>query len=179
MNTDALETTCVDWKEETPCRSGMPFLGAVLFLFFAFPLQKKYLKNLPRFYRMRMNGMSAEACFQFCIGKGLDLFGVVKGEECRCGASRLNTAVWGESAPRPGLELPAKLSSCDTDQACPLRAYRFVGPFVGGGSVPEHFMMPTPSMRLEVCWNSIIHCACQFSKLWIIRSRSFRFSVYC
>lgn len=45
------------------------------------------------------------------------------------------------SGPVPGLELPAPLSGCMTEQKCPLRVYRWLGPFVGGGTVPEHLMM--------------------------------------
>eukprot|EP00913_Durusdinium_trenchii_P023080 g21671.t1 len=94
------------------------------------------------FYRLRMNKpMSAESCFEFCIGAGMDLFGLVEGVECRCGASRLNKGIWRDEKPRPGLELPAPLSGCMTEQKCPLRVYRWLGPFVGGGTVPEHLMM--------------------------------------
>lgn len=56
-----------------------------------------------RFYRLRMNKpMSAESCFEFCIGAGMDLFGLVEGVECRCGASRLNKGIWRDEKPRPG-----------------------------------------------------------------------------
>ncbi|CAK9056801.1 Tolloid-like protein 2 (Metalloprotease xolloid) (Xenopus tolloid) [Durusdinium trenchii] len=86
--------------------------------------------------------MSPATCFEFCVGAGLDLFALVQGEECRCGASRLNKGVWGEKSAPPGhLQLPAPLSSCLTDQACPVRVYRWLGPFVSGGSVPEHLLM--------------------------------------
>eukprot|EP00435_Cladocopium_sp_Y103_P024864 s1803_g6.t1 len=123
VNADAKDTTCVNWTQESPCHSGLPF------------------------FRMVSNEMSVENCFEFCLSKGLDLFGLVKGVECRCGASRLNSGVWGSKKPRPGLELSDndKLGSCVTDQACPLRVYQWLGPFVSGGSVPEHLMMP----RLE------------------------------
>lgn len=101
----------------------------------------------PALFRMRSNEMSVEECFEFCLSKGLDLFGLVKGAECRCGASRLNSGVWRSADPRPGMELADsdKIGSCATDGACPLRVYRWLGPFVSGGSVPEHLMMP----RLE------------------------------
>ena len=97
-----------------------------------------------RFYRLQMTSgaMSPETCFEFCVGAGLDLFALVQGEECRCGASRLNKGVWGEKSAPPGhLQLPAPLSSCLTDQACPVRVYRWLGPFISGGSVPEHLLM--------------------------------------
>lgn len=123
VNVDAKDTTCVNWAHKSPCQSGLPF------------------------FRMRSNEMSVEECFEFCLSKGLDLFGLVKGAECRCGASRLNRGVWRSADPRPGLELvdSDKIGSCATDEACPLRVYRWLGPFVSGGSVPEHLMMP----RLE------------------------------
>jgi len=61
-----------------------------------------------RFYRLRMNhDMTPELCFEFCLGAGLDLFGLVLGEECRCGASLLNKDVWefevGIRAPDAGV----------------------------------------------------------------------------
>ncbi|CAK8995745.1 unnamed protein product [Durusdinium trenchii] len=118
LTADARDVTCMDWQHDTPCRGGLPF------------------------YRLRMNKpMSAESCFEFCIGAGMDLFGLVEGVECRCGASRLNKGIWRDEKPRPGLELPAPLSGCMTEQKCPLRVYRWLGPFVGGGTVPEHLMM--------------------------------------
>eukprot|EP00435_Cladocopium_sp_Y103_P071636 s526_g38.t1 len=84
VNVDAKEMTCVNWTQESPCHSGLPF------------------------FRMVSNEMSTETCFEFCLSKGLDLFGLVKGVECRCGASRLNSAVWRDRPPRPGMELSDK-----------------------------------------------------------------------
>ncbi|CAK9088592.1 Hypothetical protein SCF082_LOCUS41836, partial [Durusdinium trenchii] len=131
----AADETCIDWApSNAPCRSGMPF------------------------YRVRMTSgaMSAETCFEFCLGAGLDLFALVQGEECRCGASRLNKGVWGEKSAPPGhLQLPAPLSSCLTDQACPVRVYRWLGPFISGGSVPEHLLMLNAGNTIYV--DSIVH----------------------
>lgn len=79
-------------------------------------------------------------CFEFCLGNGLDLFALLD-SECRCGASRLNRGVWGDEPPRQGLQLGRPLSGCVTDAACPMRVYRWLGPFVSGGSVPEHLLM--------------------------------------
>eukprot|EP00438_Fugacium_kawagutii_P024985 Skav225727 [mRNA] locus=scaffold611:63986:72261:+ [translate_table: standard] len=63
---EAADFKCRDWTKDETCRSGLPF------------------------YRLQMNhDMTPDLCFEFCIGAGLDLFGLV-GEECRCGASLLN-----------------------------------------------------------------------------------------
>ena len=85
--------------------------------------------------------MTPELCFEFCIGAGLDLFGLV-GEECRCGASLLNKDVWQMAAPRTtGLLLPLSEQLPETQMECPVRVYHWLGPFVSGGSVPEHLQM--------------------------------------
>lgn len=101
---------------------------------------------MSRFYRLQANhDMMPELCFEFCIGAGLDLFGLV-GEECRCGASLLNKDVWGAAvggAPRGGLLLPLS-KQLPTQEECPVRVYRWIGPFVSGGSVPEHLQMLQP-----------------------------------
>ena len=72
-----------------------------------------------RFYRLQTNhDMTPELCFEFCIGAGLDLFGLV-GEECRCGASLLNKDVWQMAAPRTtGLLLPLAKQLPDTEMQC-------------------------------------------------------------
>ena len=44
--------------------------------------------------------MTPELCFEFCLGAGLDLFGLVVGEECRCGGSLLNKDLWQFKAGR-------------------------------------------------------------------------------
>ena len=100
--------------------------------------------------------MTPELCFEFCIGAGLDLFGLV-GEECRCGASLLNKDVWQMAAPRTtGLLLPLAKQLPDTEMQCPVRVYRWIGPFVSGGSVPEHLQMlhhGSDMLRFRL-WNS-------------------------
>ena len=95
-----------------------------------------------RFYRLQTNhDMTPELCFEFCIGAGLDLFGLV-GEECRCGASLLNKDVWQMAAPRTtGLLLPLSEQLPEPQMECPVRVYHWLGPFVSGGSVPEHLQM--------------------------------------
>eukprot|EP00435_Cladocopium_sp_Y103_P073183 s7_g42.t1 len=95
-----------------------------------------------RFYRLQMNhDMTPELCFEFCIGAGLDLFGLV-GEECRCGASLLNKDIWRMEAPRTtGLLLPLAKQLPESEMECPVRVYRWIGPFTSGGSVPEHLQM--------------------------------------
>ena len=104
--------------------------------------QTRQASGSMRFYRLQTNhDMTPELCFEFCIGAGLDLFGLV-GEECRCGASLLNKDVWHMAAPRTtGLLLPLAKQLPDTEMQCPVRVYRWIGPFVSGGSVPEHLQM--------------------------------------
>ncbi|CAE6953641.1 unnamed protein product [Symbiodinium natans] len=45
------------------------------------------------FYSLTSNAMSPSLCFAFCIEKGMDIFGIVGADECRCGVSTLNVAV--------------------------------------------------------------------------------------
>eukprot|EP00435_Cladocopium_sp_Y103_P073690 s7_g44.t1 len=116
---EAADFKCRDWTDNSAaCRSGLPF------------------------YRLQMNhDMTPELCFEFCIGAGLDLFGLV-GEECRCGASLLNKDIWRMEAPRTtGLLLPLAKQLPESEMECPVRVYRWLGPFVSGGSVPEHLQM--------------------------------------
>ena len=112
-----LDETCIDHDGQNgPCRGGMPF------------------------FRMRSNAMTPVICFEFCIGEGLDLFALVQGVECRCGATALNL-VWQGKKPRPGLQLPPTMqSSCLEEGECPMRVYRWKGPFVAGGSVQSHLL---------------------------------------
>mmetsp|Transcript_34391 Transcript_34391/g.77154 ORF Transcript_34391/g.77154 Transcript_34391/m.77154 type:complete len:108 (+) Transcript_34391:237-560(+) len=83
-----------------------------------------------------MEVMSPQLCFQFCLGKGLDLFGLV-GSECRCGASVLNRQAWRWGGARPGLALPwNQLYPLEDGETCVL-AYRYTGHFEDGGAVPD------------------------------------------
>lgn len=97
-----------------PCRNGLPF-----------------------FY-LQAASMKPGECFQFCIGKSMDLFGVEDGKTCRCGASFLNTQVWHGAEPiaqlvfDKSLFAPAKVNSL----MCPLKVYRYVGP-LKEGSIPR------------------------------------------
>ena len=88
-------------------------------------------------------------CFEFCVSQGLDLFALVENDECRCGATRLNAAVWGAN-PRPGLMLPAALSDCMTGDTCPMRVYRWLGPFESGGSVGARLLKPNAAATAYV-----------------------------
>lgn len=60
-----MDFACMQSKS-TPCRDGLPFFSWV------------------------KSDMTAEACFNFCLGKGFDLFGVLSNLECRCGGSAGN-----------------------------------------------------------------------------------------
>mmetsp|Transcript_91094 Transcript_91094/g.262655 ORF Transcript_91094/g.262655 Transcript_91094/m.262655 type:complete len:608 (-) Transcript_91094:172-1995(-) len=126
----AQDPTCIGWTADDACNGGLPF------------------------YRMRSNGMSPDLCFSFCLGKGLDLFGLSSGGDCRCGASALNSAVWRGKAPRRGLKFPMELLRPETAEgACPLRVYRYVGHFQDGG-VP--FDMTDATVGDEAYIDSIV-----------------------
>merc|ERR1719424_597492 len=101
------DMTCLKWNKSTPCRGGLPF------------------------FTMHSNALSPALCMEFCIGKGLDIGGIVDGDECRCGASMLNTAAWHFEAPRPGLTLP-EMPSQMPETECHIHVYRYIGTFEGG-----------------------------------------------
>ncbi|OLP97886.1 Astacin-like metalloendopeptidase [Symbiodinium microadriaticum] len=93
---------------------------------------------------MRSQDLDTSLCQSFCTSKGLDLSGIVGGKECRCGASRLNRAVWMGGDPRPGLLLPSEpMSECRTEhrESCPMRVYRLRGPFPSFGVPPTHLQL--------------------------------------
>lgn len=128
-NTDppksVMDSACVHWNSTngTRCRSGLPF------------------------YRMLSNALTPTLCFEFCTGIGLDLFAIVQSSECRCGASWVNQGIWRrtEGIARPYLELPWPIeNSCDVSVriGCPVRVYRFSGPFESGGSIPVALLKP-------------------------------------
>jgi hypothetical protein len=118
----AADWTCVNWNgtNGTTCRSGLPF------------------------YRMQSNSLTPALCFEYCTGLGFDLFGLIQGTECRCGASKLNQVVWARSqgANRTYLELPLPPQhTCEVAMdKCPVRVYRFTGHFESGGSIPAKLL---------------------------------------
>ena len=107
----AYDWSCMNYTGTTPCMSGLPF------------------------YSMRSNAMTPGLCYEFCTGKGLDIFALVNGEECRCGASAVNTNSRDENIDTRHLEFdPAVLAPHTGDMGlCPLRLYRYAGHFEGGG----------------------------------------------
>lgn len=118
-----LDKTCVSVDRDsrdtnTPrCRSGLPF--------YRLPIQE---------------GQSYLDCFRFCLSKGLDLFGLIDaatGEECRCGATILNTARW-KKLPPYSLTLPEPPLPMD-DPLCKMAVYRYTGGLLNGG-VPAAFL---------------------------------------
>merc|ERR1719440_1815535 len=100
---------------------------------------------------MVSNDMTPAICFQYCLGKGLDLFGVLmlgQPQECRCGASKLNHAIWGDNfsdqlaIPLADLE-STHLAECLPDaNTCNLCVYRYKGHFASFG-VPWGYMHET------------------------------------
>lgn len=104
------DNACIKWVADRPCHGGLPF------------------------YRMQSNAMTPDLCSQFCLSKGLDLAGVSGGQECRCGASALNSAVWRNHTPRGGLLIqPESLVPEGEAASCVMRVQRFVGPYEDGG----------------------------------------------
>ena len=102
---------CKNYSAASLCRSGLPF------------------------YRFLSNDLSPDACYQFCVGKGLDIFALVDNTECRCGASAVNVNAGHRSTPKVNLLFdPGLLSPWRDDRvACPLRVYRYAGVLTGGG----------------------------------------------
>jgi len=99
---------CQNWTQTERCRSGLPF------------------------FRKNGNDLTTQVCFDFCHNKGLDLFGLITGasgsvDECRCGASRLNVAVWKKDNPSRHMQLPDWKEP--SGGSCLVKAYRYVGAF--------------------------------------------------
>lgn len=100
--------SCMNHTGTSPCRSGLPF------------------------YSMRSNALIPALCFEFCVGKGMDIFALVDGVECRCGASAVNTQ--GDVLNLRHLQFnPAELTLHTDDMTpCPIRAYRYMGHYEAG-----------------------------------------------
>eukprot|EP00419_Tripos_fusus_P038469 CAMPEP_0172787598 /NCGR_PEP_ID=MMETSP1074-20121228/206532_1 /TAXON_ID=2916 /ORGANISM="Ceratium fusus, Strain PA161109" /LENGTH=492 /DNA_ID=CAMNT_0013624621 /DNA_START=262 /DNA_END=1741 /DNA_ORIENTATION=- len=94
------------------------------------------------FYKYSQGGMTADSCFDFCLKKGLDLFGVLSSLECRCGASRINKGVWGDAKPRKPLQfVPDDLTACTGAQE--FKVHRYIGHF-------EASCLPSASVHVGV-----------------------------
>ena len=105
----------------SPCKSGLPF------------------------YSMRSNGMTPALCFEFCIGKGLDIFALVEGVECRCGASAVNSHDNGLDISHLQFNPAALTLHLNDMTGCPVRAYRYAGHYEGAGfSNPQDHQGPHP-----------------------------------
>ncbi len=103
--------SCMNYTGTSPCRSGLAF------------------------YSMRSNALIPALCYEFCVGKGMDIFALVHGVECRCGASAVNSQ--GDVLNLRHLQFnPAELTLHTDDMTpCPIRAYRYMGHYEAG-SVP-------------------------------------------
>jgi len=106
--------TCLDWQQPEPCRNGLPFY--------------------------RLSGEiypDQDMCFDFCLSKGLDIFGLVRAG-CLCGASAINRQAWHWLQPRAGFGFPWELLEDENfpDDSCGIRTYRYTGHFEDGGAVP-------------------------------------------
>jgi len=100
----------------SPCRDGLPFFSFVEY------------------------NMTAEACLDFCLGKGFDLFGVLSNLECRCGGSAGNEGAWQKKKKRRELLLPLNsIQACSGTEA--LKVYRYTGHFVAGSVPPMALRM--------------------------------------
>jgi hypothetical protein len=104
-----MDTTCMDYSGSGKCRSGLPFFR-------------------------NTTATTALACATFCLGKGLDIFGIVNQAECRCGASSLNEEAWHGGAPPAHLLFDGDaLTANDEADLCPLEVYHYTGYFNMGG----------------------------------------------
>jgi len=113
---DLRDMACKDWKSTAEhCHSGLPF------------------------YRMHADEVSPSMCYEWCISKGLDIFGIVQGKECRCGASRLDTAAWGHEAPREKLLPPRQWEGPIDSMHCDIMLFRYKGNYIDG-AIPEHLI---------------------------------------
>ena len=100
------DETCINGTE-SPCRDGLPF-----------------------FFSKVASAMMPEGCFHFCLRKGLDLFGILSQMECRCGATRANSAAWHLKEPQVKLLLPlTSLVACTGSES--LQVYRYSGHLEG------------------------------------------------
>lgn len=110
-----LDMTCgnLDPKDPNPCRSGLPFYRWIL---------AKEQTNVD--------------CSNFCTSKGLDLAGLVPSvdgqQECRCGASIVNSAAWDHKMPAKQLLLPTSSVPLD-DPRCAILVWMYTGGLVDGG----------------------------------------------
>merc|ERR1719263_1042839 len=103
-----LKCAQADESEQGPCRGGLPFYR---------------LQTTPR-----VATPPVHQCFVFCSSKGLDLFGLSKSLECRCGATLTNSAVWGESWywVKDALTLDFQTATGETEEDCDgLNVYRY------------------------------------------------------
>lgn len=108
---DFRDLSCQKHKGTGPCKSGLPF------------------------YSVTSNAMSPSLCFSFCTSKGLDIFGLVKGAECRCGFSAINRNARLRGPLEPALQfLATRLTPHRSVKGvCPLRVFRYSGYFEAGG----------------------------------------------
>jgi len=109
------DMACLSWGQDTPCKSGLPFFSIC--------------SGGPG------PAMKAAECFDHCITRGLDMFAVVEGVECRCGASLLSTAVWRQQPPAAGkaFSIGASVQSSNaTEGECALQVFRYAGSYDAG-----------------------------------------------
>ena len=108
---DAYDYGCMNYSGAVPCKSGLPF------------------------YSMRSNSMTPSLCYEFCTGKGLDIFALVAGVECRCGASAVNQNARAHQVDSRHLDFNPSVLSLHTDDMglCPLRVFRYAGHYEEGG----------------------------------------------
>jgi len=106
----SMDLYCQGWTQTELCSSGLPF----------------YAEEIK----------STATCFDFCLSKGMDIFGIDSNGICRCGALPLNKEVWHRETPRAGLAFDPALLSPASDQDCPLKVFRYSGAYVSGGVPP-------------------------------------------
>jgi hypothetical protein len=111
---DLYDTECAT-SEDATCRSGLPFYRLAF-----------HKDGEPFVYK--------STCARFCLSKGFDISGVVRGKECRCGTSAENLANWDASGTGPhtraGLKWQdeANRKTDTSSPECKITATRYVGP---------------------------------------------------
>lgn len=95
------------------------------------------------FYRFVANELTPGVCKDYCLGKGLDICGLVSNKECRCGATTRIGNFWGVRGLRPHLLFQREdMRLEDGDTACEIVAFKYIGE-LPDGRVPASLSVRT------------------------------------
>jgi len=125
------DMACKSLTGSAKCRYGLPFYS--------------FIKN------STTENMTTKTCFDNCTSRGLDVFGILQSKACACGASKLNKVMWSKASTKrkqqlvfdsevfSELEEWSPLDGSTDLTGCPLRLYRYSGPF-DSGALPEELI---------------------------------------